>query len=182
MIVRDDDKAMNEPLKRSNISVKKSPIHGYGVFADQVFHAGEIIEECYVLPVENEFRNYAFKIASSNGLPLGTGSIFNHSDKPTADYYYDPEREVMVFKSLSEIKPGDEIYIYYGKNWFSSRMITPVNAPWRFRLKRPVMLAARFAFVMVLMTGLIGLVDHFNQSAHLTLAKVSYKQIQKQAG
>lgn len=172
---------MTEALKRSSISVKKSPIHGYGVFADQDFQQGDIIEECYVLPIYNELRNYLFELPSSSGLSLGVGSIFNHSHQPTADYHYDPERQVMVFKSIGVIQSGEEIFISYGDNWFSSRNMTTVHASWRYRLKRPGMLAARLVLVVVLMAGVISLVDHYNQLAHLSLAKISDKQIQKQA-
>ena len=185
MIVRDDDNAMSDALKRGNMTVKKSPIHGYGVFADQIFQSGDIIEESYVLPVlghKCSLLNYLFRINEKSVMALGFGSIYNHSDTPNAEYEFELDRQVLVFKSLDVIQSGEEIFIHYGEDWFSSRKLTPINASWRYRLKRPAMLAVRFAFVMILMSGLIGVVDYFNQSAHFSLAKISQKQIQKQAG
>lgn len=170
---------MNNALERSSIVVKKSPIHGYGVFADQLFQEGDVIEECYVLLTEKNtlpFSDYYFWNGEYNLLALGDGSIFNHSDHPNAVYTYDVDRQVMVFKAKESIQPDSEILISYGQTWFSSREIKPKELSLRRKLMRPVLLAARFGLVIVLMISLIGLMNRFNHSAGMTFKQISDKQ------
>lgn len=53
---------MESALYRSNLIVKKSPVHGYGVFAGADFEKGDVIEECYAVLLEGDdyISNYVF--------------------------------------------------------------------------------------------------------------------------
>lgn len=112
-------------LKCCELVVKKSAISGYGVFADQDILTGETIEECHFIISETstDFENYLYKTASGEGLALGLGSIYNHSDTPNAVFQFDRQRNLMVFSALEFIKKGDEIFTCYGSNWFKGRAL-----------------------------------------------------------
>ncbi len=123
--------------------VKKSPIHGYGVFAGKDFTQDEIIEECYTILSEGKDKtlfDYYFGANDKCATLTGFGFIYNHADLPNASYYYDELTQTVVFKARHDIKKEDEIFISYGKNWFAMRNMTVKKMPlWkkllRFRSK-----------------------------------------------
>lgn len=111
-------------LFSAKLQVKKSPIHGYGVFAQENLYPNDLIEECYVIfPEKNHdcYGDYQFQAGDAGGLLLGFGCIYNHSKNPNADYIYDSESSVCQFKAIRPIQCDEEILISYGKDWFSSR-------------------------------------------------------------
>lgn len=127
---------MKTKLVLNKVVVKKSPIHGYGVFAEKNLEPNEIIEECHTLlsdTFKDEFSRYYFAAADEkNALPLGFGCIYNHSDQPNATYQYDPELQLMIFKAVRFIHRGEEIFTSYGKNWFDGRKLQKKEIPmWR---------------------------------------------------
>lgn len=152
---------MNRPLKQHHIVVKKSAIEGYGVFALKDIKPKEIIEECYTLffSTKNkptQLADYLFGVEEKwSVLSLGYGSIYNHSDKPNADYYPIPEKNLMVFSATRLIKAGDEIFISYGEDWFSSRDTSPKKLS--FWQKNGRHYTKIFLRVLVIIGGLYGL-------------------------
>jgi SET domain-containing protein len=115
---------MKSKLFQNKIIVRKSSIHGYGVFAEKSVKKGEIVEECYALltRVEDDILgDYYFYIRGKNGLLLGYGSIYNHSEDPNVEYNYIPKHQIMVFKANRPIKKGEELFVSYGDAWFKSR-------------------------------------------------------------
>lgn len=131
---------MDTRLHRANIVVKKSAIHGYGVFAEEDISKGDIIEECYTVILDDDaenIKNYAFTANKKSSMVLGYGSIYNHSTVyENADYEYHPEKSVMVYTASRDIKKGDEILISYGESWFSQRCATERKPSWRYRLRK----------------------------------------------
>lgn len=131
---------MNNKLIQKPLVVKKSPIHGYGVFAGKNFSLNEVIEECYTLVTharEVELNDYYFKANDKSGLPLGFGGIYNHSDEPNATYSFDAELKLLVFSAIRFIPKGEEILISYGESWFDSRntqanKISKIRRFWRY--------------------------------------------------
>lgn len=125
---------MKNYLIQNNIIVKKSLIHGYGVFATSPIQPQEIIEECHTLfmPKVPALTNYLFNanLESNSGLPLGFGAIYNHSDHPNATYEIDLNTNLTTFTALRFIQAGEEICISYGKGWFSSRNAKVIEIPW----------------------------------------------------
>lgn len=157
---------MKSPLRQCQLLVKKSPIHGYGVFADQDIEEDDIIEECHTLVFPQSIpalSNYAFKgVNTQNGmlslLPLGYACIYNHSDKPNAYFDFDSNTTLLVFRSLRLIRCGEEICTFYGDNWFDSRRIKQSNLSLARKLRKhlPSMLfLARFAIVCTALFVLI---------------------------
>lgn len=129
---------MKPKLEKSQLSVRSSPIHGYGVFADEDIAIDTVIEECSALTLQTkeELRDYTFNLDSKIGLLLGYGSLYNHSNQPNAAYQYFPEFKTMVFTARKSIKKDEEIFIYYGHDWFSSRDAVVIEPSFRFKLRQ----------------------------------------------
>lgn len=152
-------------LIRRNIVVRRSKIHGYGVFAAEDFKKDDIIEECYTLIFYSEkpyLYNYIFDAGEGlSALPLGSGCIFNHSKTPNVNYSYDTDRQVMIFKALKDIKNGEEITSSYGEEWFSIRDIK-IRMPFRYRY-RHILYVAKISFRFGLVVAAIWLALHLIQ-------------------
>lgn len=115
---------MKKQLFQNKLIVKKSSLHGYGVFAGKNFKKGEIIEECYIISTrggDKKLQDYYFKVNNNYGIFTGFGIIYNHSDDPNADYFINAKRKLVTFKADRAIRKGEEIHISYGEKWFSSR-------------------------------------------------------------
>lgn len=107
------------------ISVKNSPGKGRGVFAQQNFKKGEVIETCpvIVLPAEEidsleltKLYNYYFAWGPDSkdaAIALGYGSLYNHSYNPSARYYKDFENGLLKYVCIRDIQKGEEITINY---------------------------------------------------------------------
>lgn len=111
-------------LIQNKVFVQKSNMHGYGVFAGKTIRKGEKIEECYFLPTKNDdkaFEDYYFDVKGKNAILLGFGCIYNHSDNPNADYTFNVRKSLATIKASRTIRKGDEIFLSYGDEWFSSR-------------------------------------------------------------
>lgn len=115
---------MNKKLFQNKICVKKSTIHGYGVFAEKDIRKGEKIEECYFILSDCEddiLIDFIFDAGGRSALILGYGSLYNHSENPNAEYSINRRTKITTFKASRTIKKGEEIFICYGDEWFSSR-------------------------------------------------------------
>lgn len=136
-------------LQTRDIKVKSSPVHGFGVFSLENIASGETIEECPTLIIDAHdspvaLDNYLFHVVNRDGsysddyyfLPLGGGAIYNHSPTPNALYAYDVDDKVMRVTAIKPISIGEEIFVSYGKEWFSSRMIKPLQSSPSFNVKR----------------------------------------------
>lgn len=109
----------------NKIEMRRSPIHGWGVFAKEDIASGEILEEVpfLIVPmtkgeVSSMFIDYRFNFPSGDwkyqALPLGFACIYNHSNTPNAGWYTDEENEIFVFTTSKDIKKDEEICTYYG--------------------------------------------------------------------
>ncbi len=115
---------MKKQLFQSKIVVKKSSLHGYGVYADKSFKKGEIIEECYIIASrggDKRLEDYYFDVNGRYGIFTGFGIIYNHSEEPNADYIINAKRKLVTFKAAKPIRIGEELGISYGDKWVSSR-------------------------------------------------------------
>ena len=108
-----------------NIQVKKSEIHGKGVFAVNDIKKNKIIEICNILEVKRRkvkgiFKDYVFrKNRKKSFLALGYGSLYNHSNDNNAIVEY--ENDLLYILAVKDIKKGQEIFINYGDNYWGSR-------------------------------------------------------------
>lgn len=110
------------------VTVRPSPIHGYGVFANKRIKKGEIVEECYFLITqgnEEDLMDYYFDVDGDNAILLGYGCIYNHSDDPNTEYDYDAKSRIATITADALIEEGEEIFISYGDEWFASRRKSP---------------------------------------------------------
>ncbi len=115
---------MKAKLFQTKLFVKKSPTHGYGVFAGKSIKKGEKIEECYMLVSrggDKKLEDYYFDAKGKNAIFLGFGCIYNHADEPNADYTINMRDHVATIKASRNIRKGEEIFVSYGTKWFSSR-------------------------------------------------------------
>ena len=107
--------------------IQQTPLKGLGVFAVNHIKQGEIIERCPVLIVSKAnrqnlyeqhgiLRNYTFQWAEDIAITWGYGSLYNHSSRPNAIYYRDLQSNTMIFQSLIDISPGEEICTSYGND------------------------------------------------------------------
>jgi len=108
------------------IYVKKSPVHGWGVFAKEDIMENEVFEECPVLtlPIEKGeatslLVDYRFNWPQGGDwqeqvLALGYGSLYNHSENANAFWISDLENKTFKFVSNRLIKQDEEIFVWYG--------------------------------------------------------------------
>jgi uncharacterized protein len=116
-----------------NTYVKRSAIHGWGVFAAKDIRKGGIVEECPFLVTAAEEKNpaeiqsYLFSgdTDDTTMIILGYGCVYNHSSKHNADYWSDDDKNVIVFTARRKIKKDEEIFINYGRQYWKARGKTP---------------------------------------------------------
>ena len=116
-------RAKKERLFHSDkIEIRKSPLHGYGIFAKDDITKGELLEECYYLEVEwgGEVDRYYYELdidknSKKNVISLGFGSMYNSSPdkKENARIEWNSNNDILIFKSLKDIKKDEEILLYY---------------------------------------------------------------------
>lgn len=126
----------------NTIYVAISSIHGRGVFAQHAIKNGAIIEECPIIKMKLQemtvrkqmlLNYYAFMIDEQNeytGIALGYGSLYNHSDNCNATYYFDKDKELMIFEAIQPISKNYEITInYLGLNSDGKSIENWINKP-----------------------------------------------------
>jgi SET domain-containing protein len=103
---------------------------GFGVFALEKINSGNIVEICYCISTYNQIINplvdYLFEISTNDKnigvLPLGYGSIYNHSDSPNIKWKVNKTNNSFIeFYSLREIESGEELCHSYGENYWNTR-------------------------------------------------------------
>jgi len=114
--------------------VKLAGYRGRGVFATQYIKAGEVVEECHCIFLDSDrsspLQKYVFRWDTDyQVLPLGYGAIYNHADNPNCVYEPDFNKRVMCFIAQENIAVDQEIFIYYGDNWFGSNGVEKYE-PW----------------------------------------------------
>ena len=108
-----------------NIQVKKSKIHGKGIFAINDIKKNNIIEICNILEVKRRkvkgiFNDYVFKKSKKKSfLALGYGSLYNHADDNNAIVQL--QNDILYIIAVKDIKKGEEIFINYGDDYWRSR-------------------------------------------------------------
>jgi uncharacterized protein len=118
----------NKLIHHPHIELRKSPIHGYGVFASDFICKDTILEEVPFLEIP---RNVAFDylfayprggtpeeemigVDSTTALALGFASLYNHGDRANASWRTDTKNKLFVFFAQEDIQKDEEILVYYG--------------------------------------------------------------------
>ena len=117
---------MKSKLLQNKIYVKKSTMHGYGVFAGKTIRKGEKIEECYIIISkggDKVLEDFYFDAKGKYAFFTGFGSIYNHSNDPNADYSININKRKATIKAARTIRKDEEIFVSYGEEWFKSRGI-----------------------------------------------------------
>ena len=123
----------NKILIQHRTEVKRSKIHGFGVFAKEDIKRGDIIEECHFMSLPPQMYHtmkrwdlFRYVFHYPKGFegeelvwPFGNGSIYNSSSDPNADWVTDVVNRLFIFIAVKDIKKGEEIRTNYetSLNW-----------------------------------------------------------------
>jgi SET domain-containing protein len=113
------------------IRIGDSPIHGQGVFALVDIKAGEVIERCPYLVIddddlaeENRLNDYLFTspdVATDYLVIMGYGMMYNHSSDANAEWEIDDDNRFVRFSANKDICAGEEIFQDYGEEYWKTR-------------------------------------------------------------
>jgi SET domain-containing protein len=97
-------------------SRKKSPVHGWGLFADEFIPPNIIIEECSYVKVEfipSPLSAYRFGCKETgNVIVLGYANLINGSrENPNVGFKF--ENDLFYIFSIKDIKVGEELFLNY---------------------------------------------------------------------
>ncbi len=98
------------------IEVKESPGRGRGVFAKEPFQPGELIESVPVILAEycdDLLDKFVYVWGKHLAIALGYGSLYNHSDRPNAEYVAERDAGRVTYWASRPILAGEEIFIDY---------------------------------------------------------------------
>jgi len=113
--------------QRYTTEIRRSKIHGKGVFALRSFKKGELIETCNFIPqeVRGSLTNYDTTIS---GFPdgiiiMGIYAFINHGKKNAnvAVQHLNVQKQEAKIYAIKDIKHGEELLQDYGDEYWCSR-------------------------------------------------------------
>lgn len=102
-----------------NLSVEKSPIHGWGIFVNEFIHTDTVIIQSpgillrTAVRYPTELMYYFYPCDGNFILALGYASLINSSKQPNVCFDVDAENKLVNIKSIQPIQPGEEITLNY---------------------------------------------------------------------
>lgn len=114
-----------EIVYQSDIYIADTGTKGRGVFTNENFEPGDIIEVCPVILMSNDDYNKVQETVlddyisfwsdetSEYAIFCGYGSFYNHSYHPNTIHTIDEKNKCIVFKALTPIKKGEELTVNY---------------------------------------------------------------------
>ena len=106
-------------LVSSNLVVKHSSIHGWGLFANELIAQGSIVTQAPVIEIQigdsyhESVKRYVYVFSSKAFVGLGYVGLINASKKPNSTCSFDSELKVITITALTDISIGDEITLNY---------------------------------------------------------------------
>jgi SET domain-containing protein len=107
-------------LNNNLVYIKKSPIHGWGLFSTSNFSQNDIITQSpgiifgigsYVPP---ELCEYTFPFPEGGlFLCLSYSNLINSSSNPNSIFEIDSLNKILTVRALRDIKPEEEITLRY---------------------------------------------------------------------
>lgn len=110
--------------KAGGLAHGRSSAHGRGVFARRDYEAGELLESCPVLRLDEvgakALVSYRWGVPDRPDFffPLGLGALYNHLDTPHARGRLDLARQVLEIWAEAKIETGQEVLVSYGDSYF----------------------------------------------------------------
>lgn len=120
---------VNTTIHNDNVYVKKSHIHGFGVFAAKDIKAGDIIETAPIViekiyNISSVMLDYVFKVDYEHvAHGYGYSSFYNDSQNPHAYFKIDRDRRLIMIIASKDIAKDQEIYMSYGSSYWTTRNI-----------------------------------------------------------
>ncbi len=113
------------------VRLARSKIHGYGVVATKKIRKGQVVETNPFLFVDGqdtmgEIDDYVFVYNKKRSMiVLGFGSLYNYSTKPNIELHWNLKEKNVKYIAARTIQEGEECFIDYGEDYWTSRGITP---------------------------------------------------------
>lgn len=139
---RSDNSLHLDYLPMDKVKLGNSPIHGRGVFASKNIKRGEVVERCPLVQMQYRSRyqndptvfDYMYAQppcdcieCQTHGflffMVLGYGMLYNHQDHSNALWKFHYHQMFGDVVAITDIKEGDEIFVSYGKSYFSNDKI-----------------------------------------------------------
>lgn len=125
---------MSKLIIHEGLRVSHSPYGGFGVFTDVPIKEGAIVEQCYALILHDKtlaelpslLQQYVYNWDNRRVTcaPLGFGMIYNHNSEPNLSIKCEyaivegEQKPLLTFSALRDIEPGEELFSYYGEDYF----------------------------------------------------------------
>ena len=114
------------------ITVRESPTHGLGVFALQDIAAGETLELCPYIVIDdddlqeaNRLNDYLFTSPDDPNdylVVMGCGMLYNHGEPGNAKWAVDEtDNRFLRFYADSDIRAGEELFHDHGEEYWTTR-------------------------------------------------------------
>jgi uncharacterized protein len=112
--------------------VRKSGIHGVGVFAKEAIKENEVLEENHFIILKGNWHKlprllqeyiygwtkYLTDSKSKAALVFGNGALYNSSSNPNAEWQTSVGKNRFIFYAIKNIKVGEEIMVDYGHEYW----------------------------------------------------------------
>jgi len=110
---------MKQKLYLSNkLEIRKSKLHGWGVFATQDISNNEVIEESLTIPIleeiSDDLKRYRYVFDNKQYFGLGFSSIYNSAkSEEKSNLKKELVDDMIVFTTIKEIKKDEELLLHY---------------------------------------------------------------------